>query len=263
MGRNFYFNQGWINGKIFCWLCRHIFSTTGKEYMDQSEHFFSHACSSMGFSCRYRREYYCEVQGQWATISESPQSSQLTKIAGNMEKFTILKGLPAYGDMPEQFTATGQGTYREGFVVEFHPAGVPVWVGNFQRGLGNYDCVLEHPDPNLIVVVAGCEGYVVNITDRNMVQNFGGMIQRILAQKEKPLIVFDNTIDLIILDSRQQLLRTKRISWDGFQGLRIDGERILGESWDPMMDKWTPFVVDLNNLNVTGGSYNDYKEISG
>jgi hypothetical protein len=154
-----------------------------------------------------------------------------------MEKFTILKGLPPYGDPPEQFTSTGQGTHKEGFVVEFHPVNLSKWVGNFQRGLGNYDCVLEHPDPNFITVVAGGDG---------------------LFLKEKSLIIFNNMVDLIILDHRKKLLKTERISWDGIQGLRLDGDYIVGKSWDPMRNKWIPFKVCLNNLDVTGGSYSDY-----
>ena len=162
-----------------------------------------------------------------------------------MEKFTILKSLPPYGDIPEQFSATGQGTHKEGLVVEFHPPSLPAWIGNFQRGPGNYDRVMDHPDPKLILVVAGSKGYVVDITDRKMVQNFGGMIKGVLTSKDNAFIVFDNTIDLIILDPKQQLLRTKRISWGDFQGLNIVGDHIVGESWDPLENKWVPFNIDL------------------
>jgi len=172
-----------------------------------------------------------------------------------MEKCVILKGLPPYGVRPEQFTSTGQGTHREGFVIEFHPVGLSKWVGNFQRGLGNYDCVLEHPDPNFIIVVAGGEGYVVNLNNRKIVEYFGGMIQDVLYLKEKSLIIFNNHINLIVLDHRKKILRTKKISWDGIQELRLDGDYIVGESWNPMQNEWIPFNVGLNNLEVTGGSY--------
>jgi hypothetical protein len=84
------------------------------------------------------------------------------------------------------------------------------------------------------------------------------MIQDDLFLKEKSLIIFNNMVDLIILDHRKKLLETERISWDGIQGLRLDGDYIVGESWDPMRNKWIPFKVCLNNLDVTGGSYSDY-----
>lgn len=38
-----------------------------------------------------------------------------------MEPFRTLVGLPATGPWPEQFSATGRGTHREGFVVELNP----------------------------------------------------------------------------------------------------------------------------------------------
>jgi hypothetical protein len=48
-------------------------------------------------------------------------------------RFEILPGLPPYGPLPVQFSATGCGTHREGFVVQFDGSSVP-WVGNDQRG---------------------------------------------------------------------------------------------------------------------------------
>ena len=59
------------------------------------------------------------------------------------EKFKILAGLPAYGELPEQFGANG--THSEGFVVQFFPSGNRAsWVGNFQRGVNSFDEMLEY-----------------------------------------------------------------------------------------------------------------------
>jgi hypothetical protein len=87
-----------------------------------------------------------------------------------------LEGLPPYGDLPQQFSATGLGMHREGYVVQFRPETLDEWVGNFQRGLGSLEGVYEHPDPSLLVVVAGGQGYVLDLGTRSLKQTFGGML---------------------------------------------------------------------------------------
>jgi hypothetical protein len=49
-----------------------------------------------------------------------------------MRHFEVLTGLPPYGPPAERFSATGQGTHREGFVVRFTDSRGRQWVGNFQ-----------------------------------------------------------------------------------------------------------------------------------
>src|SRR5437879_2745089 len=71
-----------------------------------------------------------------------------------MEIFRVLPGLPTSGPWPEQFSSTGQGMHREGFVVEFSPEGKPPWVGNFQPGMTGYSAVLQHLDGTSLIVIA-------------------------------------------------------------------------------------------------------------
>jgi hypothetical protein len=89
-----------------------------------------------------------------------------------MEPFRTLVGLPAIGPWPEQFSATGRGTHRGGFVVEFNPKTSSSWVGNFQRGLTNSDAVLL-PNGHSAIVIAGGQGYLIDPKDRRLVGLFG------------------------------------------------------------------------------------------
>ena len=49
---------------------------------------------------------------------------------------------------------------------------------------------------------------------------------------------------------------TERISWDGFQKVRLESDHLLGEAWSPHEERWYPFRVDLAKGQVDGGSYN-------
>ena len=90
--------------------------------------------------------------------------SAVVRLSVAVEKFKILAGLPVYGDLPEQFSATGIGMHREGFVVQFFPSEkIASWIGNFQRGLNFFDEAFEHPDGSSVVVVAGGECYIVDV----------------------------------------------------------------------------------------------------
>src|SRR5690606_11352541 len=108
----------------------------------------------------------------------------------SMAEFRELPGLPAYGPMPLQFSSTGQGAHREGFVVEFLPDTDECWVGNFQPGLSSYSGVIAHPDGRRVVVVAGGEAYIVAPHAKKVEEMFGGAIEFAAFVSEIQALVF-------------------------------------------------------------------------
>ncbi len=165
----------------------------------------------------------------------------------------VLDGLPAYGDMPEQFSATGQGMHREGFVVEFTPPDAPSWIGNFQRSMTSLDVVIASRGDGTVTVIAGGQAYVVDPVSRSCVRTFGGQIEHVFDLADRT--VFSNGLWLEATDGERLLWRTRRLSWDGMMDVRVDGERIVGNAYDPMTDEWTPFSVEVANGEAVGGSY--------
>jgi len=81
-----------------------------------------------------------------------------------MKRWEILSGLPPYGPPALNFSATGTGLHREGYVVRFFPDGTEAWVGNFQPGFVSFWDVAEHPNGEDIVVIAGGTAYVISPT---------------------------------------------------------------------------------------------------
>lgn len=170
-----------------------------------------------------------------------------------MAMVRVLPSLPTYGPLPEQFSATGRGTHREGFVVEFLPEDAPVWVGNFQRGLTSLDEVLVEPGTKWVIVIAGGEAYVVEPRSRTCVETFGGQIEEVWKIPPGTL-VFSNGLWFEALGPDGLSWRTRQVSWDGFRNVRVDGGVIRGEAWNPM-DDWAPFTVDVATGEVRGGSF--------
>lgn len=146
-------------------------------------------------------------------------------------KFKILSGLPAYGELPLQFSASGMGMHSEGFVVQFFPLETPSWIGNFQRGLTKFDSVLNHPNGDAVIVAAGGECYTIDLNRKHLIEHFGGDIVSAIEVPSKPLIVFEGSVRFEGVGTTGRLWRSNRISWDGIRNTEIQGEELLGEAW--------------------------------
>ena len=171
-----------------------------------------------------------------------------------VEKFKILAGLPAYGELPEQFSATEMGTHSEGFVVQFFPAqNLASWVGNFQRGLTSLNEVLEHPDGSSVIVVSGGECYIVDVESRKLKENFGGAFETVIRIPEKNIFIFGTSTDFEALDSSGRVWQSRRISWDGIRSLKLESDTLTGEAWS-FEDIWIPFSLDVNSGEHKGGA---------
>jgi hypothetical protein len=153
--------------------------------------------------------------------------------------FETLSELPATGSVPEQFSPTGQGFFREGMVVRFTPdSGVP-WVGNFQPGLTGVDRALIHPDGSRVVVVSGGQIYIVQPDSRRTDVLSYGAIAGIHAVPELDMLLLDQQgIRFEALGAQGVLWSTRRLGWDGFRNVVITGSTLTGDAWTPIGDTW-------------------------
>jgi hypothetical protein len=168
--------------------------------------------------------------------------------------FEALGSLPPYGPSPVPFSATGQGTHQEGFVVRVVPADAAPWVGNFQGGWGPLTTALRHPNGRSVVVVAAGQAYVVDARTKSSEDTFGADLVSVLEIQEPPTLVFVGLTDLKVIQASGRW-DTPRLSWDGFDKVRADGPLIVGEAWEPGDEVYFPFTVDLFSRAVSGGSY--------
>jgi len=171
-----------------------------------------------------------------------------------MERFRILPGLPPYGPLPEQFSASAGGTHHEGFVVEFFPENKPSWVGNFQSGGTGYCAVLPLPNSQVLMAIAHGRAYVIDADERRMVRNFGGGIEAVIPVPETDLLILSCMIHLEAWNAQGMKWRTRRLSWDGIFDLKVGKDYIEGMAWSPFGGLRVPFSVDLETGEVEGAS---------
>lgn len=178
----------------------------------------------------------------------------------------ILPGLPGVGSLPRQFSATGQGMHREGLVVEFGADEPPTsarWVGNFQPGRTRFSAVFTDAEGLEATVLAGGQGYRVNVVTGALLGEFGGDIESAIDVPGLGCVVFLSPTDVELhRTGGSAVWRSRRISWDGFRNLSLQGDELKGEAW-MFDDTWHPFTVALATGVVEGGSYYEAQQVDG
>lgn len=164
----------------------------------------------------------------------------------------VLPGLPPYGPLARNFGGRG---HSEGMVVRFIPAQGESWIGNFCRGIGGADAVVQHPDQRRIIVIASGAGYVVDPEEPEKVVELPGAIQAVLELPDLKRVLFCEQVTLSAVNGCGEWWHSPRLSWDGFRSLRMEGPVVHGEAWTPDGDSWIPFTVDLSTGKCDGGSY--------
>jgi hypothetical protein len=144
---------------------------------------------------------------------------------------------------------------REGLVVEFITTDGSVWVGNFRPGLDGVDDIRWHPNERQVLAATAGALWCVNPENRSA-EEIAPAILDIWEIGESGDLLFNNQgLAFVRLGRSGVIWHTKRISWDGFWKVCLEGDHLLGEAWSPHEDNWLPFRVDLGNGRVDGGSY--------
>lgn len=167
----------------------------------------------------------------------------------------ILPGLPGVGSFPRQFSATGKGMYREGLVVEFCTGESCCWVGNFQPGVTKFSTVFASKGGLEASVLAGGQGYRVNMVTGELLDKFGGDIESAMEVPSIECLLLCSPTDFELHRMGGGIVwRSRRISWDGFRNLSLHDGALRGEAW-MFDDTWHPFTIFLATGVVEGGSY--------
>jgi hypothetical protein len=149
--------------------------------------------------------------------------------------------------------------YSEGLVVRFDPDTGESWVGNFQRGLSQFEGVLDHPNGKYAIVLSGGAGYVVDPVTRELVHTLAHGIQHFIELPHLQAIVFSEGVDFEAINRDGIWWTSPRISWDGFRDIRLAGTVLRGEAFSPLHNNgdgiWVPFTLDLMTGRCEDGVY--------
>lgn len=169
-------------------------------------------------------------------------------------RFELLAGLPATGPPATPFPSEWGRLAREGVVVEFSTESGS-WVGNFEPGLGGLDTALAHPNGKDVVVIASGDLWVVDPKSREAENLFPTVDGFVEVGSPEGWIFSRGGLALFKLSPAGVVWHTRRLSWDGIEGLEIRDGFAVGKAYSPMDDQWHAFSVDVRTGRAEGGSF--------
>jgi hypothetical protein len=141
-------------------------------------------------------------------------------------------------------------------VLEVTAPGTDPWIGNFQLGLTGYSTAVTHPNGQDLVVIAGGLGYIVRPHDRSLAVTFGGGVMGVWPASSANLLIFnDSGIAFRALGPDGWRWGTRRVSWDGIEGIEIAEKTIYGRGWNAVLQQWQPFSIEMATGALRGGAY--------
>ena len=143
---------------------------------------------------------------------------------------------------------------REGLVVEFELADGSSWAGNFTLGLAGIDDVRTDPNGRDVLVTSRGELWRVDPVGRTG-EEIGSGVMAVYPVAE--YVIYDLGTALLCVGREGVVWRTRRISWDGVDEVRLEGDRLVGTAWSPIEDRSLKFSVDLRTGAAEGGSYDE------
>jgi hypothetical protein len=172
-----------------------------------------------------------------------------------MVRVNILSELPKDRGTHLEFSENNDPVKPPGLIVSVHPKGSKSWVGLFQLGSGSLDTVIDHPDGKHIVVVAHGLAYVIDPDTRLLDVVLGDGFEHILPVPQLKLLVISNGLGFDAVRDSQLVWSSKRISWWGFRGLMVAGDKLVGEAHSSVSDSWHRFRLDLNTGECNDSVY--------
>jgi hypothetical protein len=157
--------------------------------------------------------------------------------------------------MPVAFPAEWGLRGREGTVVEFKTT-TGDWVGNFEPGLEGLEFAGVHPSGVDAIVIAAGDLWVVNAQARTAQRLLPALNALLEVQNPMGWIFSRQGIALARFSLEGLVWHTRRISWDGFDKLAADEEKVTGLAYSPD-GQWYLFQVDIQTGATSGGSYSE------
>lgn len=122
------------------------------------------------------------------------------------------------------------------------------WTGRFQQGSWGASYSLETANSEIACIIIKGQGYWVPV---NLPQGCSlipvAPIKGALVSPELKMTVFWDYTHICVFDEKNLIWVSKRISWDGFQGIHFQKEFLVGQAWHSPKNTWTDFRIKLSN----------------
>jgi hypothetical protein len=172
-----------------------------------------------------------------------------------MPTYRIREGLPPYGAPSIPFPSDFGRLGREGLVVEFQTDAGAAWTGNFKPGLNGLTQIEDHPDGRRVLVFSGGDLWVIDPSTQEAESVAFAIDARWTFAKD--LILSRQGLAFLRFGPSGVVWHTRRLSWDGFDEVRIVDSYLYAVAWSAVEDRWIPCSVDLISGLSQGGSFGE------
>jgi hypothetical protein len=112
----------------------------------------------------------------------------------------------------------------------------------------NYSIVASTSMPYHALVVAKAQGYLVDTMNPARYTPIDlGPVTSVIADTEKSALFLVSLDRILAHDGVDTMWMTQRISYDGFQGVRIEKGILVGQGWDAPSNVWREFEIDVES----------------
>lgn len=129
------------------------------------------------------------------------------------------------------------------------------WVGNFRPGLDGIELAAIHPNKRDAVVVAGGDLWTVDPIKRTGSLILHAINAAFSVRDPDGWLFSRQGLAIARFGPDGLCWHTRRLSWDGFDDLKLVGSELTGLACDPIGDTWVPFRVDIRTGRSQGGSW--------
>lgn len=159
---------------------------------------------------------------------------------------------------PQKIAGEEDALARGALLLEVHPAAG----GNFLatcalgfEGEGPLSGVWSCPAPHEMCAVAGGYAYLIDTRSPERCTHLAMRpVVEVRALPDHGLLVFSGFHQMAAWGADGMAWQTARISWEGIQISRVEGDTLHGMAWDMASDRDVPFTVDLRSGKHEGGS---------
>lgn len=148
-----------------------------------------------------------------------------------------------------------------GLKVQFLPNEQESWLANLRLGGTTLSGLWYLDFPN-VLIVAGGAAYIIDVKKKKITTKLGyGNYVKATQNIDGTVILADST-NLTMITSDADYWKSEQISIDGFADIESDADNIRGMSWSPttIPGRWIPFVLNLKTKEISGGSYQDFRD---
>jgi hypothetical protein len=165
------------------------------------------------------------------------------------EKYEILKGLPAYGEMYISIPENGYSEFSEGLAVKFIKNDKTEWIANFETGNSSLKFATKLKDSENVLIIACGICFIMNPEETKPKIEFGHDYKNIFEYKNKFILVGEYSISIV--ESENKIEHLESLCYDGITNAKLENENIIAvlSNYDSLGKSYkSDFILNLETI---------------